>query len=55
MPWRGAVSVTAGHAHVVAQIDFDQAVFGGHVPAGWLQQHLWHAGHVRWQEPWIVT
>jgi hypothetical protein len=47
---RGAVSVTAGHAHIVPQIDFDQALFGGHVPTVWLQQHLWHAGHVRWYD-----
>jgi hypothetical protein len=47
---RGAVSVTAGNAHVVAQIDFDQALFGGHVPAVWLQQHLWDAAHVHWYD-----
>ena len=44
---RGAVSVTTDNAHIVPQIDFDQALFGGHVPTVWLQQHLWHATHVR--------
>jgi hypothetical protein len=47
---RGAVSVTEGHAHVVAQLDFDKALFGGHVPAVWLQERLWDAGHVRWYD-----
>jgi hypothetical protein len=53
---RGAVSVTQGHAHVVAQLDFDEALFGGHVPTVWLQQHLWHAGHPRWYDyaVWFV-
>jgi hypothetical protein len=47
---RGAVSVTAGQAHVVAQIDVDKALFAGHLPTVWLQQHLWSAGHPRWYD-----
>ena len=47
---RGAVSVTADQAHVVPQIDFDQALFGGHVPSVWLQQHLWETGQVHWYD-----
>ena len=47
---RGAVSVTADQAHVIPQIDFDQALFAGHVPTVWLQQHLWDAGHVHWYD-----
>jgi hypothetical protein len=47
---RGAVSVTAGNAHVVPQIDFDQALFGGQVPTVWLQQHLWDVAHVHWYD-----
>ena len=45
---RGAVSVTDGDAHVIPQIDFDKALFGGHVPTVWLQQHLWDASHLHW-------
>jgi hypothetical protein len=53
---RGAVSVTAGHAHVGPQIDFDEALFGGHVPTVWLQQQLWDAGHIQWYDyaVWVV-
>ena len=29
---RGAVSVTADHAHVTPQIDVDKALFAGHLP-----------------------
>ena len=47
---RGAVSVTAVQAHVVPQIDFDKALFAGHLPTVWLQEHLWHAGHPRWYD-----
>jgi hypothetical protein len=47
---RGAVSVPEGQAHVVAQIDFDKALSGGHVPPVWLQQHLWDASHLRWYD-----
>jgi len=47
---RGAVSVTAGQAHVTPQIDLDKALFGGHLPTVWLQQHLWDASHVHWYD-----
>ena len=47
---RGAVSVTAAQAHVIPQIDFDKALFGGHVPSVWLQERLWDVGHVRWYD-----
>jgi hypothetical protein len=47
---RGAVSVTAGQAHVVGQIDFDKALFGGQLPTVWLQEHLWHAANPRWYD-----
>ena len=47
---RGAVSVTAGHAHVTPQIDLDKALFGGHLPTVWLQQRLWDASHLHWYD-----
>ena len=47
---RGAVSVTPDQAHIIPQIDFDQALFSGHVPTVWLQQHLWDASHVHWYD-----
>jgi hypothetical protein len=47
---RGAVSVTAAQAHVVPQIDFDKALFAGHLPTVWLQEHLWHAGDPRFYD-----
>jgi hypothetical protein len=47
---RGAVSVTADHAHVTEQIDLDKALFGGHLPTVWLQQHLWDASHPQWYD-----
>jgi PAP2 superfamily len=47
---RGAVSVTAGQAHVVPQIDLDKALFGGQLPTVWLQEHLWHAADPRWYD-----
>jgi hypothetical protein len=47
---RGAVSVVAGQAHVVPQIDFDKALFGGQLPTVWLQEHLWHAADPRWYD-----
>lgn len=47
---RGAVSVTEGHAHVVPQLHFDEALFGGHVPTVWLQDRLWDASHVHWYD-----
>jgi membrane-associated phospholipid phosphatase len=36
--------------HVTALIDADKAMFGGHVPTVWLQQHLYHPGQVQWWE-----
>jgi hypothetical protein len=50
------VSVTAASAHVIPQIDFDQALFGGHVPSVWLQQRLWDAAHLHWYDyaAWAV-
>jgi membrane-associated phospholipid phosphatase len=33
--------------HVTPLIDADRAMFGGHVPTIWLQQHLYERGHVR--------
>jgi hypothetical protein len=47
---RGAVSVTPAQAHVVPQIDFDKALFAGHLPTVWLQQHLWHVGDPRFYD-----
>jgi hypothetical protein len=47
---RGAVSVTPAQAHVVPQIDFDKALFAGHLPTVWLQQHLWHAADPRFYD-----
>jgi PAP2 superfamily len=47
---RGAVSVAPEQAHFAPQIDFDQALFGGHVPTVWLQQHLWHASHLHFYD-----
>lgn len=47
---RGAVSVTEGHAHVVPQLHFDEALFGGQVPTVWLQERLWDASHVHWYD-----
>jgi membrane-associated phospholipid phosphatase len=36
--------------HVTPMIDADEALFGGHVPTVWLQQHLYHPGQVQWWE-----
>jgi hypothetical protein len=47
---RGAVSVPDAQAHVVPQIDLDKALFGGHVPTVWLQEHLWNLSHVHWYD-----
>jgi membrane-associated phospholipid phosphatase len=47
---RGAVSVAPAQAHVMPQIDFDKALFGGTVPSVWLQQHLWSAGSIHWYD-----
>jgi hypothetical protein len=47
---RGAVSVSAGHAHVDAQLAFDKFIGAGEVPTVWLQHHLWHVGDPRWYD-----
>jgi hypothetical protein len=47
---RGAVSVVPERAHVAAQVAFDKAIAGGHVPTAWLQQHLWSATHIHWYD-----
>ena len=47
---RGAVAVSAGRAHVRAQLDLDRLIGAGHVPTTWLQDHLYRAGHVRWYD-----
>jgi membrane-associated phospholipid phosphatase len=36
--------------HVTELINADRAMFGGHVPTVWLQQHLYHPGQVQWWE-----
>jgi len=36
--------------HVTELINTDKAIFGGHVPTVWLQQHLYHPGQVQWWE-----
>ena len=36
------------HAHVTEPIDVDKALFGGHVPTVWLQQHFYTPGVVHW-------
>jgi membrane-associated phospholipid phosphatase len=54
---RGAVAIDQpGSAHVDAQLAFDKAIGGGHVPTVWLQQHLWHPGDLRWYDygAWAV-
>jgi hypothetical protein len=46
---RGAVDGVPQAAHRVAQQDFDNALVGADGPTVWLQDHLWHPGHLR---PW---
>jgi membrane-associated phospholipid phosphatase len=36
--------------HVLPMIDGDEALFGGHLPTVWLQQHLYRPGQVQWWE-----
>src|SRR3954451_2561709 len=43
---RGAVAVAPSQAHLLPQLDADKALFGGAVPAVWLQQHLWTPSHL---------
>jgi PAP2 superfamily len=51
-----AYNVSRGYAdvlfapHVTPLIDADRAMFGGHVPTIWLQQHLYQPGRVQWWE-----
>ncbi|HET6531625.1 MAG TPA: phosphatase PAP2 family protein [Actinoplanes sp.] len=40
--------------HVTELIDADRALFGGHIPTVWLQQHLYQPGVVQWWEV-VVT
>ena len=40
--------------HVTELIDADEAMFGGHVPTVWLQQHLYRPAVVQWWEV-VVT
>jgi PAP2 superfamily len=53
---RGAVPGAAASAHVQPQIDVDRALFFGHLPTVWLQQHLYAPGHVRALDvaTWVV-
>ncbi|MFG1988706.1 phosphatase PAP2 family protein [Actinoplanes sp. NPDC048988] len=39
--------------HVYPMIDADKALFGGHIPTVWLQEHLYTKDHVPWWE--VVT
>jgi PAP2 superfamily len=51
-----AYNISRGYAdglfapHVTPLIDADRAMFGGHVPTIWLQQHLYQPGRVQWWE-----
>lgn len=48
----------AGHltarAHLTEPISLDSALFGGHVPTVWLQDHLFTAGTAHWYDALIV-
>jgi membrane-associated phospholipid phosphatase len=46
-------AVTA-QAHVSEPIDVDKALFGGHVPTVWLQQHFYTPGVVHWWDALAV-
>jgi len=37
-------------AHVWTQVDFDKTLFGGELPTVWLQDHLYHPGHIAWYD-----
>ncbi len=37
-------------ANMTEPIDLDKAMFGGHLPTLWLQQHLFHPGEVAWYD-----
>ena len=47
---RGAAGGVPAQAHVLPQIDFDKALFGGAVPSVWLQHHLWSPAHFHWYD-----
>ena len=37
-------------AHLLEPLNADKALFGGHVPTVWLQQHLYHDGVAHWYD-----
>lgn len=41
--------------HAEEMIAFDKLMFFGHVPAQWLQQHLYHPGHLEWYDVLAIT
>lgn len=41
-------------AHVTEMIDIDRALFGGHVPTVWLQQHLYDPAFTHWYDVAVV-
>jgi hypothetical protein len=43
---RGAVGGATWEAHIDPQIAFDKVVGLGQIPTVWLQEHLWHDGHL---------
>jgi membrane-associated phospholipid phosphatase len=46
---RGLAHVLAPHPFYRPQLDLERAIFGV-VPAQWLQEHYWVAGHTRWYD-----
>lgn len=42
-------------AHVTEMIDIDKAMFGGHVPTIWLQQHLYDPAVTHWYDVVVVV
>ena len=42
------------HAHVTPMIDLDKAMFGGHVPTVWLQDHLYDPAVAHWYDVLVV-
>ena len=45
--FRGVVPHLNNHVHYTWMPNVDKALFFGHLPTAWLQQHLWH-GHAQW-------
>jgi putative flippase GtrA/membrane-associated phospholipid phosphatase len=41
--------------HAQDMITFDKTLFFGHVPSVWLQQHLYHPGHLEWYDVLAIT